>query len=79
MQGLRGFSEDRAKSFQTAFDLAQKALAIDDSHDGAHSLLAGYYNATGQFDKGLSEAEREMREVGLRLPENWDLFDEDDW
>jgi adenylate cyclase len=54
----RGWSESPAKSLQTAFELAQKALAIDDSHDGAHSLLAGYYNITRQHDKALSEAER---------------------
>ena len=54
----RGWSESPAKSFQTAFELAEKALAIDDSHDGAHSLLAGYYNMTRQYDKALSEAEK---------------------
>ena len=58
IQGLRGFSEDRAKSFQTAFDLAQKALAIDESDDGVHSLLAMCYSIKGQKDKALSEAER---------------------
>ena len=58
ISGLRGYSKDRAKSFQTAFELAQKALAIDDSHDGAHVLLAACYNARRQFDKALSAAER---------------------
>jgi adenylate cyclase len=58
ISGLRGFSEDRAKSFQTAFDLAQKALAIDESNDGVHSLLAMSYSFRGQYDKSLSEAER---------------------
>jgi adenylate cyclase len=53
-----GWSASPDKSRQTAFELAQKALAIDDSHDGAHSLLAGYYNGTRQYDKALSEAER---------------------
>jgi adenylate cyclase len=54
----RGWSKSPAKSLQTAFELAQKALAIDDSHDGAHSLLAGYYNVSRQYEKALSEAER---------------------
>jgi len=58
VSAARGWSETPAKSFQTAFELAQKALAIDDSHDGAHSLLAGYYNMQRQYDKALSEAER---------------------
>jgi adenylate cyclase len=54
----RGWSESPDKSRQTQFELAQKALAIDDSHDGAHSLLAAYYIGTRQYDKALSEAER---------------------
>ena len=55
---FRGFSEDPAKSIQMAFELAQKALAIDDSHDGPHSLLAVIYMLNRQYDKALSEAER---------------------
>jgi adenylate cyclase len=58
ISGLRGFSEDRAKSFQTAFDLAQKALAIDELNDGVHSLLAQSYFIRRQHDRALSEAER---------------------
>jgi adenylate cyclase len=56
----RGWSESRDKSLQTAFELSQKALAIDESHDGAHSLLAGYYNVSRQYDKAIIEAERAM-------------------
>lgn len=55
---FRGFSESPAKSIQMAFELAQKALAIDDSHDGPHSLLAVIYLLKRQYDKALSEAER---------------------
>ncbi|MHC4537156.1 MAG: tetratricopeptide repeat protein [Planctomycetota bacterium] len=55
---FRGFSESPAKSIQMAFELAQKALAIDDSHDGPHSLLAVIYMLKRQYDKALSEAER---------------------
>jgi adenylate cyclase len=55
---FRGWSASPAKSLQTAYELAQKALAIDDSHDGAHSLLAAIYNNKHQYDKALSEAER---------------------
>jgi adenylate cyclase len=54
----RGWSESRAKSLQMAFELAQKALAIDDSHDGPHSLLNSIYRKKRQYDKALSEAER---------------------
>jgi adenylate cyclase len=54
----RGWSEDPAKSFQMAFELGQKALAIDDSHDGAHSLMAINYIVKRRYDKALSEAKR---------------------
>ena len=56
--GARGLSKSREESLKAAFELAQKAMSIDDSHDGAHSLLAGYYNATRQYDKALSEIDQ---------------------
>ncbi|MCG2758237.1 MAG: adenylate/guanylate cyclase domain-containing protein [Desulfobacteraceae bacterium] len=54
----RGWSEDPAKSLQMASELAQKALAIDDSNDGVHSLLATIYSIKRQYDKAISEAEQ---------------------
>jgi adenylate cyclase len=53
-----GWSESPGKSLQRAFELAQKALAQDDSNDAAHSLLASCYLLTRQYDKALAEAER---------------------
>jgi len=53
-----GFSESPAKSFKTAYELAQKALAMDESNDVAHSLLACIYAVNRQYDKALPEAER---------------------
>ena len=58
MSVQRGWSESPAKSLQMMFELAQKALAIDDSHDGAHTLLATYYNMKRQYDKGLAELKK---------------------
>ncbi|MBW1752296.1 MAG: adenylate/guanylate cyclase domain-containing protein [Deltaproteobacteria bacterium] len=55
---VHGWSESPAISLQIANDLAQKALAIDDSYDATHSLLADLYLQKGQYDKALSEAER---------------------
>jgi len=54
----RGWSESPAKSLQMAFELAQKAIAIDDTHDGPHSLLATIYRKKRQHDKALAEAEK---------------------
>jgi len=57
-QARFGWSESPTKSYQMAFELAQKALAMDDSDDGAHSLLSSIYLVKRQFEKALSEAER---------------------
>ena len=53
-----GWSENPAKSLQTAYELAQKAIAMDDSLDLPHSLLASIYAIRRQYDKALPEAER---------------------
>ena len=52
------WSESPAKSLQRAYELAQKALAMDDSNDIAHSLLASIYTVKRQHDKALPEAQR---------------------
>jgi len=54
----RGWSESREKSLQIAYDLAQKAIAIDPLHDGPHSLLGAIYQNRGQMGKALSEMEK---------------------
>ena len=54
----RGWSDSRTKSLQKASELAQKALAIDDSHDGAHFLSAVVYLNSRKYDKAFSEAKR---------------------
>jgi len=53
----QGWSESPERSIQKAFDLAQKALAIDDSDFRPHLLLGDLYLQKGQFDKAVSEAE----------------------
>jgi len=52
------WSESPSKSLQKAFELAQKALAIQESIDSGHSLLALCYLSMRQYDKARSEAER---------------------
>jgi adenylate cyclase len=58
MDARNGWSESPAKSLQMAFELTQKALAMDDSIDIGHSLLGGIYLVKRQYYKALSEAER---------------------
>jgi adenylate cyclase len=54
----QGWSESPARSIQIAWELAKKALAIDDSDDRTHSLMGDLYLQKRQYDKALSEAER---------------------
>jgi adenylate cyclase len=56
--GSSRWSKSPAKSLQTVFDLAQKALEIDETHDGPHSLLASIYRKKRQHDKALAEAKK---------------------
>ena len=53
-----GWSESPAKSLQRAFELAQKALAMDESIERGHSLLGSIYLVMRQYDKAIAEAER---------------------
>ena len=53
-----GWSGSPAKSLQRAFELAQKALAMEESIDVAHSLLASIYLVMRQHDKAIAEGER---------------------
>jgi adenylate cyclase len=46
------------ESVEKAFELAQKALALDDSHAQAHDLLSHLYSIRKEHDKAISEAER---------------------
>ncbi len=55
---VTGLSDSRAKSLQLADELAEKALAIDDSNDGALSLKARIYTLKRQYDRALHEVER---------------------
>jgi adenylate cyclase len=53
-----GWSESPAKSLQKAFELAQKALAMEESIDMGHSLLGSVYLVMRQHDKAIAEGER---------------------
>ncbi|MBM4348409.1 MAG: tetratricopeptide repeat protein [Deltaproteobacteria bacterium] len=53
-----GWSESPANSLRKAHELAQKALAMDDSLDLGHSLLGAIYLIMRQHDKAIAEGER---------------------
>jgi adenylate cyclase len=53
-----GWTEFPAQALQQAHDLAQKALSLDESHAGAHSLLGNVYVYRGQHELAISELQR---------------------
>jgi adenylate cyclase len=53
-----GLSESPGKSMALAAELAQKALALDDSLDPPHSLLGNIYLLKRQYEKAIAEEER---------------------
>ena len=46
------------ETLEKGIELAQKALAMDDSISGAHNLLCALYRRTGEYDKSIAEGER---------------------
>ncbi len=53
-----GSSESPGKSMERAAELAQKALALDDSLDSPHSLLCHIYLMKRQYEEAMAEGER---------------------
>jgi adenylate cyclase len=46
------------ETIEKSMELAQTALAMDDSISGAHSLLCALYRSKGEYDKSIAEGER---------------------
>ena len=58
MEVWSGLSESPGKSMGRAAELAQKALALDDTLDLPHSLLGNIYLLKRQYEKAIAEEER---------------------
>jgi adenylate cyclase len=67
----QGLSKSPQKSIDQAFELAQKALSLDELHPGVHTLLAWVYLDKGQYEKGIEACERA---VALYPNHNHSLF-----
>ena len=52
------WSPDPAQSLERAFELAQKAVALDDSLPSSHQLLGSVYVWKKQYEQAIAEAER---------------------
>jgi tetratricopeptide (TPR) repeat protein len=53
-----GTTESTEQSLALAFELAQKAISLDDSNASAHSMLGLVYMMKRQYDKAIAECER---------------------
>ena len=53
-----GTTESTEQSLAQAFELAQKAISLDDSDASAHSMLGLVYMMKRQYDKAIAECER---------------------
>jgi len=56
-----GWTEFPGQALQKAYDLAQKALSLDESHAGAHALLGNIYIYRGQHEHALRELRRAIQ------------------
>jgi adenylate cyclase len=70
---LLGLSKSPQKSLQESAKLLQKALAIDESHPVASSVLAYVYSRQGQHEKSLAQAERAVALNPNMAPPNVNL------
>jgi len=55
---ILGSTKSPKESFEKAMEMAQKALAMDDSTPGAHGLLCVLYTQIREHDKAIAEGER---------------------
>ena len=53
-------TESPQKSIEKAIELMQKAIALDNDHATAHSILGLFYAYNGEHDKALAEVERSL-------------------
>ncbi len=54
----RGWSDSPSRAFEKANELAQKAIALDDSLDMAHALVGRLYCQKKEYERAISEGER---------------------
>jgi adenylate cyclase len=58
MDWRHGWSESPQRSMDRALELAQKALAMDETYAPVHVLLVYIYRNKGEYEKAIAEGER---------------------
>jgi adenylate cyclase len=60
MEYSLGSGKSPQDSIEKGIEMAQKAIALDDSYAGAHGLLGHIYVLKREYDKAISEGERSI-------------------
>ena len=58
MDAIFSWSQSKRQSMGRAMKLAQKAITMNDSLSGAHTLLGYIYTFTRQYEKGITECQQ---------------------
>ena len=58
VDAIWGWSKDPRESGRKAYEIANKALTLDDSLDTPHYLLGVIYVYMREYDKAIAEGER---------------------
>ena len=58
--GLAMYGKSPRESIEKAFEMAQKALSLDESNTGIHALLGYIYLAMRQYEKAIASGERSV-------------------
>jgi len=57
-QAMNGWGQSPAKDLQRAFELAQKAISLDQNLHTPHGTLGWFYLLTGKHEKAITEGEK---------------------
>ncbi|UCE51425.1 MAG: tetratricopeptide repeat protein, partial [Desulfobacterales bacterium] len=68
-----GWSKSPPKSIERAFELAQKALSLDDSLAQPHEIISKIYLFQGKHEKAISEAQKGVEKEPMNYWANWNL------
>ncbi|MFQ5566621.1 MAG: adenylate/guanylate cyclase domain-containing protein [Paracoccaceae bacterium] len=67
------WSEAPEKAYERAYEIAQKARALDDANPGVYSLLSEIYRTQGKFDEAIA-AGRKAIELGPGIADNYAIL-----
>ena len=70
---IYGWSKSQSKSNKKAFELAQKALSLDDSLGQPHEIISKIYLFQGEHEKAISEAQKGVEKEPMRSWCSWNL------